>query len=241
MKQFVLSLAFVFGLGFSAFAQHMPRRPVPSIALLKAQAKRADGPAVVVPAAAAIPVEVTPAYNGESAKIFATKIHPILMNACAGCHGRSDHAGGYKLKRLEEGYVNAQGIERNLQATVKQLDRTDPGASPFLIKAITAHGKSKDPPLFSKAHPAYKYLELWAYWATMRDGAPIPITIPQSVAKRPEVAPSAAHPIPLKPMEAAKPPQNFGTEVTPAEPGRVNPDDPFDPGAFNHAAHPQRK
>ncbi len=235
MKQTLLVLGLTLAVTATLSAQPLDRRPVTSLALLKKQIHR-DSPAVVVPVAASIAVETAPVYNSESAKIFATKVHPILMNACAGCHGRNDHAGTYKLKRLDEGYENGPGVERNLLATVTQLDRTDPGASPFLVKAVAAHGKSKDAPLFSKAHPAYKYLEVWAYWATMRDGAAQPTSIPQALVKRPDAAPIEKLPGPAK-LPATT---NFATEVKTSSPDKVNPDDPFDPGAFNRAAHSRK-
>ncbi len=241
MKQTLLALGLSLAVAATASAQPLDRRPVTSLALLKKQINRGPS-AVVVPVAASIPVETAPVYNSESARIFATKVHPILMNACAGCHGRNDHAGPYKLKRLDEGYENGPGVERNLLATVKQLDRADPGVSPFLVKAVAAHGKSKDAPLFSKAHPAYKYLEVWAYWATMRDGAAMPTSIPLAVVKRPEAAPIKSLASPGKPSEPTKlpAPPSFATEVKTSSPDRVNPDDPFDPGAFNRAAHPRK-
>ena len=110
------------------------------------------------------------------------------------------------------------------------------------MKAVAAHGKSKDAPLFSKAHPAYKYLEVWAYWATMRDGVAMPASIPQTAVKRPETPPIESLPAQLKPAEPAKLPvtPKFATEVQTSSPDKVNPDDPFDPGAFNRAAHPRK-
>ena len=239
MKQTLLALGLTLAIGASASAQTLPRRPASSLAILKKPPTVT--PAIVVPVAASMPVEPALVYNAASAKIFATKVHPILMNACAGCHGRSDHTGQYKLKRLDDDYENAQGVERNLRATVSQLDRADPGASAFLRKAITAHGKSKEAPLFSKAHPAYKYLEIWTYWAMQRDGSAMPTSIPDVVAKRPEIVAATTQPLPLKSVEPAKVPADFATEVQPSEPARINSDDPFDPGAFNRAAHPQRK
>ncbi len=250
MKHPLLALGLTLGLAASAFAQPLDRRPVSNVALLKARAKPSSAGAVV-PAAAAVPEEVVPAFNGESAKIFATKVHPVLMNACVGCHGRSDHPGPYKLKRLDEGYENPQGVERNLLATVKQLDRADPGASPFLTKAVVAHGKSKEPPLFSKAHPAYKHLELWAYWAAMRDGSVMPAVLPQAAVTRPDPVPAdpvqqatASSPTvePAKlPVAATKRPDPFATNPKTSESDRPSPDDPFDPATFNRTAYPQRK
>ncbi len=244
MKLLILAAALALA-ALPASAQQLGRKPQSNLALLKSSAPAA--PAIIVPAAAVAPVEVAPAFNGESSKIFATKVHAILMNACAGCHARADCAGTYKLKRVDEGFANAAGIERNLMATVKQLDRTDPGASPFLAKAIAAHGKGKDAPLHSANHPAYKWLEVWAYWASLPEGSPMPTSIPVAVAKRAEpAAPVQLTAAVVKPEEPAKLPtlpmaKSFAVEAKPAETGRANADDPFDPAAFNRAAHPTRK
>jgi len=245
MNRTLLSVAAALALSaLQASAQQLGRRPQSTAALLQATAKLALEAPAVRPAVALAPVETPPAYNGESSKIFATKIHAILMNACASCHARSDFTGNYKLKRVDEGYANAVGIERNLLATVKQLDRADPGASPFLVKAIAAHGKSKDAPLHSANHPAYKYLELWAHWAARPEGSPMPTSIPVASVKRAELA-APIRPLAdaTRPDEAAKAPapKTFAVEAKPAEAGRGNPDDPFDPSAFNRAAHPLRK
>ena len=245
MKRTLLALALTLVVAGAASGQSLHRRPASSMGLLKARAERPT--AIAVPEAALVSEDVAPSFNGESAKAFAAKIHPILMNLCAGCHSRSD-AGAFQLKRLEPGYANAQGIERNLAASAKQLDRANPGASPLLIMAVTAHSKGKEAPIFSKEHPAFKSLELWVHWAAAREGSPVPTAIPQTVAKAPAPLP-AANPIQLtgaiKPFEPAKVPaapvENFAVQPKAADPGRINPDDPFDPGAFNRAAQPTKK
>ncbi len=246
MKRTLLTLVLTLAITAAASAQPLDRRPTSSIALLKARAKRPT--AITVPDVAIVSEDVAPSFNGESAKAFAAKIHPILMNLCAGCHGRPD-AGAFQLKRLEPGYANAQGIERNLAASAKQLDRANPGASPLLVMAVTPHGKGQEAPMFSKAHPAYKSLELWVHWAAAREGSPVPTAIAPTVAKAPAPIPVAANPIQLtgatKPVEPAKVPaapvESFAVQPKTADPGRINPDDPFDPGAFNRAAHPTKK
>ena len=246
MKRTLLALALTLFITGASSAQPLDRRPASILAQLKTRAKRPT--AVAVPEVALVSEDVAPAFNGESTKAFAAKIHPILMNLCAGCHSRPD-AGAFQLKRLEPGYANAQGIERNLAASAKQLDRANPGASPLLVMAVTAHGKGKEPPMFSKAHPAYKSLELWVHWAAAREGSSVPTAIPQTVTKSPAPIPVAANPIQwtgaTKPIEPAKSPavpvENFAVQPKVADPGRVNPDDPFDPGAFNRAAHPTKK
>ena len=247
MRQILLALVLIIGLGTAASAQPLDRRPVSSLTLLKARTKRTvDESPAVLPAIASEIVEETLAFNSAASKIFATKIHPILMNACMGCHGKKDYAGAFKLKRLEEGYENAAGVEQNLRATVKHLDRVNPSSSPLLVKSLEAHGKMKAAPFASKAHPAYKNLELWSYWATLRDGSPLPDSVPQMVVKRPEPTPVPANAIQLTAatipaVEPAKLPENFAVQPKANQPSKLNPNDPFDPAAFNRAAHPLRK
>lgn len=247
MKQILLALVLIIGPSAVASAQPLDRRPVSSLTLLKARAKRtvSESPALI-PAIASVIEEETLAFNSASSKIFATRIHPILMNACMSCHGKNDYAGAFKLKRLEEGYENAAGVEQNLRATVKQLDRVNSGSSLLLVKSLEAHGKMKVAPFGSKAHPAYKNLELWSYWATLRDGTPLPDSVPQMVVKRPEPTLVPANPIQLTAatipaVEPAKLPENFAVQPKVNQPSKLNPNDPFDPASFNRAAYPLRK
>ncbi len=248
MKQLLLALVWAIGLVAVTSAQPLDRRPVSSLTLLKARAKKAvHENATIIPVVASVIEEEALVFNSASSKIFATKIHPILMNACMGCHGRNDYAGAFKLKRLEEGYENTAGVDQNLRATVKQLDRVNFGSSPLLVKSLEAHGKSREAPFASKVHPAYKKLELWSYWATLRDGSPLPDSVPQLVAvKRPEPTLVPANPIQLTAatipvVEPAKLPENFAVQPKVSQPSKLNPNDPFDPASFNRAAYPLRK
>lgn len=242
----ILLTAVLLGLSaLPAVAQSLPPKPISNYALLKAQAKR-QTPVMLVPAVALEVAETAPVYNTAAARVFATKIHPILMNACAGCHARADYAGTFKLKRIAEGYENAAGVERNLAAVVKQLDRTDPSASPLLGYAVLPHGKSKEAPLHSTRHPAYPSLELWTYWATMPEGSAVPTVLPVRAAKKAEPTPTpVATSTPMTRIETKLvtpvQPVDFNTLPKPMEPTRVNPDDPFDPGSFNRKAHPNRR
>jgi len=97
----------------------------------------------------------------EAVKLFNTKVQPILMNTCAGCHC-SFPCGKFELRRVAAiGPVNADNSNFNLAATSKMVDRQNPSKSPLLVKAITAHGKMSNPPLRDANAPAFKHLDHW--------------------------------------------------------------------------------
>src|SRR5262249_53169029 len=51
---------------------------------------------------------VKPAAPGElntaAMRAFPTTVQPVLMNLCANCHAKADHASEFKLTRVPEGY-----------------------------------------------------------------------------------------------------------------------------------------
>jgi hypothetical protein len=167
------------------------------------------------PAAPAAPGDV----NSAALRAFPTRVQPILMNLCANCHCKPDHAGGFRLTRVADGYANAEAGHRNAKETAKFLDRNDPSASPLLAKAVTPHGGQTAPALLDRSHPAYRNLELWAHWAAGPEGSPMPPAVP---AKRP----------------AAMAPTTATATAAPTPPPVAKVDDPYDPAVFNRAMHP---
>src|SRR5262245_6010311 len=99
---------------------------------------------------------------GESLRLFATRVQPVLMNACARCHcgGRG---GAFQLTRVYgPGLANRKSLEKNLAASLAQVNFADPRTSKLLIKALSLHaaGMSKEP-LPSRQAPAFRSLEEW--------------------------------------------------------------------------------
>ena len=193
-------------------------------------------------------------FNGRSFAMFTAKVQPVLMNLCSRCHCRPDHESGFKLSRVREGYADTQASGRNVRAAVRYLTAADPASSPLLLKAVTAHGGPKDPPLHSREHPAFKNLAYWAFWAVSPEGSPVAVaprprpTVVMAAAAEPSVfeerVPKAAprvdspEPVPAagEPGEPRKlPPLPPAVPVSPSpqRPAKPNPDDPFDPAAFN--------
>ena len=253
----ILALAIV--LPAAASAQPLELRIAGPLDLLRRQ----------VPPRVLAPVEAMATFNGESSKMFATKVQPVLNNLCANCHARADLATAFKLKRVQEGYANPQAAEFNIRAAAKQLNRSNPAASPLLVKAVTPHGTAKEPPLRGKQLPPYKVLELWVHWAVLAEGAPMPTSLTPAVARSPFVGipgtsefavgsetnstPKPAEPPPaIVPVGTTVEHVSIGSKTAavpglPAAPMQETPaeapapgDDPFDPAQFNKYAHPQR-
>jgi hypothetical protein len=180
------------------------------------------------------PVEV----NQETLGLFATRIQPILLNACACCH-TAGRGGSFQLTRPHDATVlGRKTVQQNLTAVLAQVNLDDPGASPLLLKAVNAHGSQSQPPLKGRQAAAYRVLEEWVqrtranhpHLRTTADAAP-PSLAESRLGERP------AEPAPApEPQPAVKPSAPAAQPAPPATPA-----DPFDPVIFNQQAHPQQK
>ena len=80
---------------------------------------------------------------------------------CTNCHARADHASGFKLTPVSDRYADTDAMRANAAAATAFVNRDDLGASPLLMKAITAHGGQREPGIRGREHPAYRNLEQW--------------------------------------------------------------------------------
>ncbi len=180
-------------------------------------------PATVVTAA-----ESTEAIEcgAEAFKRFATKVQPVLMNACASCHA-GEHAGKFHLERVFSDTLNSRpATQRNLNAALAVVDRAKPAASSLLMQAITAHGGAALPPLRDRGVPGFKHLEEWVKLTLNDTSAPATPGEPNK-----EVVGTTA----TAPADAAK--SDFGASK-PKTAAPAGPKDPFDPAIFNRQYHP---
>src|SRR5262249_1494116 len=94
--------------------------------------------------------------------LFATKVQPILMNTCAGCHA-TGRGGSFKLVRaFEAGSLARKTTQQNLAAVLTYLDPEQPLNSKFLLKAVSAHGSDvSKAPLPGRDSPPFRALEEW--------------------------------------------------------------------------------
>jgi hypothetical protein len=172
-------------------------------------AKRPTGP-IDAPREA---IECSPA----ALQHFRTKVQPVLMNACAGCHAEGSK---FRLQRVYSDSANSRWATlQNLAAVTPHINRIQPDASPLLRKAVLAHGGSPAPPIRHRATAAFGYLESWVRMIAT-DGATVTSSPPLGgESPRDEKSGFAAN------REA----------LTPG-----GPKDAFDPTDFNKKNHPEK-
>jgi hypothetical protein len=176
--------------------------------------------------------------SADAVGLFATRVQPILMNTCAGCHA-SEKSGKFKLTRCYESQgTNQKVTHQNLAAVLAQVNLHDPRISPLLTKSVSVHGPLAQAPLKNRQAPAYRTLEEWVRLTLASNpGLHEPTTgsttdaRPSDPAKRDAGFASDT----VKPAEGA-PTSPAATETTPAKPGAP---DPFDPAIFNRQALPE--
>src|SRR5262249_37428410 len=119
-----------------------------------------------VQAPAAPPAEEAPPPRidvaGESLRLFATRVQPILMNACASCHA-CGRGGAFQLTRVYgPGLANRKSLAKNLAETLAQANFAAPRTSKLLIKSLSPHGAGmRKDPRPSRQAPAFRSLEEW--------------------------------------------------------------------------------
>lgn len=189
--------------------------------------ERAEQP-TTAPAAKPAPAAIAPtlALSNEALAAFATKVQPVLMNACANCHA-AGREGTFKLVRaFEGGLANRKTVQHNVTAVLAQVNTERPEMSPFLLKAVGAHGELGQPPLKGRQAPAYKLLESWVQ-ATLANN---PQLRDRGTETKAAERPAFAAPAGVK--EETRPPE---------KPAKAVPADAYDPDAFNRQAHPEKR
>lgn len=205
-------------------------------------------PAKVPPAAPTKSVTQAPLVDvsAESFALFATKVQPILMNACANCHA-GGRGGDFQLTRTDGSQRTA--TQANLAAVLDQVNKEKAVVSPLLVKAISPHGGATASPLKDRQSVPYRTMQGWVdhllannphltYLAAAgaftkgpveqvafaQSQAKPPVTSPPPSVKpstaEPRVAPPLTPPAPLPPLENATP---LPKEPAPTSPVTVVP------------------
>jgi len=191
---------------------------------------------------------------------FITKVQPVLMNTCAGCHGAA-HAGPFQLEKVvDNGTVSRRATQHNLAHVLAQINTDNVSASPFLTKAVSIHGEglpSGQPPIKNREAAAYHRLEDWVK-QTLENNPQLRERSASNYSGEPgaEGRPATGGPPKQKKTEDAEagsplsqlpPVQKEATEFAvtqPPPPKNVAqptmPTDPFDPIIFNRQAHPEK-
>lgn len=210
------------------------------------------------PSAAGREADLLPAASvdltAEALAQFATKVQPILMNACASCHAGSK-GGTFKLTRVyEASLVPRRTTVGNAAAVLAQINLEQPGSSPLLTKAVGLHGDMTNPPFKDRQAVAYRTLEDWVRQVAAHAPA-VPTSAPAPTPSAPEggfasTRPNAGTPpveqaVPRTPPVVATPAEPAPPRVVPTTPSPTPPPpmpaptgpvDPHDPDTFNKQA-----
>jgi hypothetical protein len=188
-----------------------------------------------------------PGSNAECMIFFARRVQPILMNACARCHV-SGKASEFKLTQVfGDAAASGQSSQQNLIAVLGQITAGEFADSPFLRKAVAAHGGAGQPPLRNRDTPAYRTLEQWVKLAAKQTAkfAPVAADGPVSSTEKPmknifervETKLSKSEPTAKKEAQAI-PKEVFARDGSEKPAG---PADEFDPVLFNRRPRPDKK
>lgn len=190
-------------------------------------------------------VEPEPDVGAEAVATFPRHVQPVLVNLCADCHARPGYTGAFKMACGTGQDMDPAITRHNLRAALAQIKKTEPAGSPVLVKALTAHGGMKQPPLSGKAAPAYRALEAWVFLAAESKAAPAPALPPPDMKPALPPPPDVKSPLPPVPPPASAP--KFSEDAVPTVPMVPNPEnmgdavDEFDPSTYNRAVGSKSK
>jgi hypothetical protein len=167
---------------------------------------------------------------------FATKVQPILMNACANCHANG-RGGAFKLTHAYNSTVlNRKTLQQNLAAVLGEVNLIQPQNSLLLSKAVSVHGSQEQAPIKNRQAAAYHALEEWV-WITLANNPQLrDEAVQKAAAKAPAASPFAEVKTPPgdKPRVAA---DDGAKPSAPAAKEAPEPADPYSPDDFNRQFH----
>jgi hypothetical protein len=189
---------------------------------------------------------LAPDVSADSTALFATRVQPILMNACVNCHS-GGRGGDFQLVRCDAGQRSL--TQANLAAALAQIKMNNPALSPLLIKAISRHGNAANAPIKDRQAVPFKTMQAWIEYLLannpqlrLQSEAVAKTTSEPVVFAQAQAAPAAVQPIsravPLprtdianasQPRRPAAPAIGFEEASAPTR----NNLDAFDPAAFN--------
>lgn len=178
--------------------------------------------------------------TGDSLGQFATRIQPILMNACARCHAATGHEGAFRLERSSgQGLASRRSLQVNLAAVLAQLHSKQPERSPLLVKAMSAHGPTSEAPLKGRQAEAFAVMEDWVR-ATLANNPHLQDAIAAAPTPVQKPTPPPPPPPPGKEEKPATPETPAGVRDIPPLIEQEEPESEYDPLPFNRQMHPER-
>lgn len=182
------------------------------------------------------------AVEEESAHRFTTRVQPIFLNRCAGCHSESaPQKNNFELIMPRTAkWAPKRAGQKNLGAVMKYVNRTDPLSSLIRARAIDGHGGRRKS-LNDPSGAMLKNLDAWllglrSTGRTVEDQSADPALRP---IEPPPLEPWGSDP----PQTAAVPEWPPTEETNSALADRPRPrripqvENPFDPAIFNRRFH----
>jgi hypothetical protein len=222
--------------------EHAPSRRLLAYLQESGPAKPAPATSHDEPPPEAPPVQID--LTEEALGQFASKVQPILMNACASCHANG-RGGAFKLTRAyDTAVLNRKTLQQNLAAVLGEVNLGQPQNSLLLAKAVSVHGPQEQAPIRNRQAAAYRTLEEWvkntaAENPQLRDQAP----------PRPAAATPFAEARPASLTDQSSPQKTENSPLAPpvahapASPGvkeAPEPPDLYSPDPFNRQYHDQK-
>jgi hypothetical protein len=155
---------------------------------------------------------------------FTKSIQPLLVNGCAAaaCHGQASTA-AYRLVRIDTRQAASRyATLRNLDATLKLIDREQPDRSPLLTAPRAPHATARTAIFGARNAAQYDQLAAWVKHVAGDKGAPTDAR--SNTSSRPKASTAAGRP---KAESPAAPREQKSFDQPPAV-------DPFDPAGFNN-------
>jgi hypothetical protein len=168
-----------------------------------------------------------------SVEKFTAVVQPILLNRCGNnqCHGPAAKS-EFRLLRPADGQIASRRFtQRNLYATLAQLDLNDPEASPLVTLPQRQHGSALVPVFDKQTQNQLAELIAWAKLTATRPTA-APATIGPANATLSQSAPAAAPAANTPRVDVMRPPLD-----APPSSRTFTPRDRYDPEIFNRRFH----
>lgn len=175
---------------------------------------------------------------------YTVHLQPLLLNRCGAntCHGVASNS-EYRLMRPSWGKtMTRRYTQRNLFATLQQVNTRGPEQSPLLTVPSAPHGSLDRPAFGDRDQPQVKMLEEWVRQVAKQDLGPAPKTISTasspllqagfSQVQSPTQEPSPKSPLSPPPAEQT-PASSPGPRLRQLPYDGFVPRDAFDPEIFN--------
>jgi hypothetical protein len=212
---------------------HVPSRRLLSYLQESGPIKQAPAKESDDAANARISIDLTEEALGQ----FATKVQPILMNACANCHANG-RGGAFKLAHAYNSTVlNRRTLQQNLAAVLGEVNLVQPQNSLLLSKAVSVHGSQEQAPIKNRQAAAYHALEEWV-WITLANNPQLREEAVQKAAAT-TLAASPFGEVRTPPGDKPRAAVENTDKPAPAKEA-PEPTDPYSPDDFNRQFHGEK-